>query len=175
MSPLSLALNVAAVAVAYLIGSIPFGFLTARWVRGIDIRTVGSGNIGATNVGRVLGFHFFLLVFGLDLLKGLLPTLWFPDAVRALGGRGLPELRVLVALATILGHNFPAYLETSRGQRGRDQPGGAAGARPVRERGHGRGVRDLPDRHPLCLAFLAPGRACLRGRPFRSNRPPLGS
>ena len=116
MSPLSLALNVAAVAVAYLIGSIPFGFLTARLARGIDIRTVGSGNIGATNVGRVLGFHFFLLVFGLDLLKGLLPTLWFPDAVRALGGRGLPELSVLVALATILGHNFPAYLKLRGGK-----------------------------------------------------------
>ena len=57
MSLYSLALNVAAVAVAYLIGSIPFGFLTARWARGIDIRTVGSGNIGATNVGRDLGFH----------------------------------------------------------------------------------------------------------------------
>ncbi len=116
MSPLSLALNVAAVAVAYLIGSIPFGFLTARLARGIDIRTVGSGNIGATNVGRVLGFRFFLLVFGLDLLKGLLPTLGFPDAVRALGGRGLPELRVLVALATILGHNFPAYLKLRGGK-----------------------------------------------------------
>ena len=91
VSPLSLTLNVAAVAVAYLIGSIPFGYLTARWVRGIDIRTVGSGNIGATNVGRVLGFRFFLLVFALDLLKGLLPTLCFPDAVRALGGRDSPS------------------------------------------------------------------------------------
>lgn len=117
MSPLSLALNLAAVAVAYLIGSIPFGYLTARWVRGIDIRTVGSGNIGATNVGRVLGFHFFVLVFLLDLLKGLLPTFWFPDVVRSLGGSGLPELRVLVALATILGHNFPAYLKL-RGRPG---------------------------------------------------------
>ena len=111
-----MALNVAAVAVAYLIGSIPFGFLTARLVRGIDIRTVGSGNIGATNVGRVLGFHFFVFVFLLDLIKGLLPTLWFPEVVRSLGGSGLPELRVLVALATILGHNFPAYLKLRGGK-----------------------------------------------------------
>ena len=73
------------------------------------------------------------------------------------------------------GAQLPRLSEASRGQRGRDQPGGAPGARPVRERGHGRGVRDLPDRHPLCLALLAPGRARLRGRPFRPDRPPLGS
>jgi glycerol-3-phosphate acyltransferase PlsY len=62
------------VILAYLIGALPFGYLIALWARGIDIRTVGSGNIGATNVGRVLGFRFFLVVFPLDLLKGFLPT-----------------------------------------------------------------------------------------------------
>lgn len=95
---------------AYLIGAIPFGYLTARWLRGIDIRTVGSGNIGATNVGRVMGFRFFLLVFTFDLCKGLLPTLFLPRLIERLGGTPPPDTAVLVALATILGHNFPVYL-----------------------------------------------------------------
>jgi acyl-phosphate glycerol 3-phosphate acyltransferase len=103
---------------AYLIGAIPFGYLIARWARGIDIRTVGSGNIGATNVGRVLGFRFFAVVFTLDLLKGLLPTLGLPRAVRAATGQGQGgvALAVLVALAAILGHNFPVYLRFRGGK-----------------------------------------------------------
>ena len=106
-----------AVIAAYLIGSIPFGYLAARWFRGIDIRTVGSGNIGATNVGRVLGFRFFLLVFALDMAKGLLPTLGFPAVFAMITGQSPPpELRVLVALATILGHNFPVYLNFKGGK-----------------------------------------------------------
>jgi glycerol-3-phosphate acyltransferase PlsY len=105
------------VTVAYLVGAIPFGYLTAKWLKGIDIRTVGSGNIGATNVGRVLGFRYFLLVFALDMAKGLLPTWGFPRLVPALTGRAAPpELAVLVGLATILGHNFPVYLKFKGGK-----------------------------------------------------------
>ena len=55
--------SLAAISAAYLLGSIPFGLLIARWFGKVDIRTVGSGNIGATNVGRVLGFKFFVVVF----------------------------------------------------------------------------------------------------------------
>jgi glycerol-3-phosphate acyltransferase PlsY len=94
---------------AYLIGAIPFGYLIAR-ARGVDIRKVGSGNIGATNVGRVLGFRFFVLVFVLDLLKGFLPTFGFPRGFASLTGQKAPALGVFVALASILGHNFPVYL-----------------------------------------------------------------
>jgi glycerol-3-phosphate acyltransferase PlsY len=96
------------VVAAYLTGAIPFGYLIAKAAKGIDIRTVGSGNIGATNVGRTLGFRFFILVFLLDVAKGLLPTLFFPRF--GSDPAGLPERSVLVALATILGHNFPIYL-----------------------------------------------------------------
>jgi glycerol-3-phosphate acyltransferase PlsY len=98
------------VLLGYLIGSIPFGYLIFYAARGIDIRTVGSGNIGATNVGRNLGFRYFLLVFALDVLKGFLPTFGLPSAVRALGVEPPADLPVFVAIATILGHNFPVYL-----------------------------------------------------------------
>ncbi len=58
---------------AYLVGAVPFGFLVAR-ARGVDIFAAGSGNIGATNVGRVLGRRFGALVFALDCAKGALPV-----------------------------------------------------------------------------------------------------
>ncbi|WP_422926544.1 glycerol-3-phosphate 1-O-acyltransferase PlsY [Singulisphaera sp. PoT] len=107
---------VGSVILAYLIGALPFGYLIARWLRGIDIRTVGSGNIGATNVGRVLGFRFFVLVFTLDLLKGFLPTYLFPKGVAAYTEGTFPDLGVAVALATIMGHNFPVYLKFKGGK-----------------------------------------------------------
>ena len=62
------------IAIAYVVGSIPVGLLVGL-SRGVDPRKAGSGNIGATNVGRLLGGKFFAIVFVLDLLKGMLPTL----------------------------------------------------------------------------------------------------
>src|SRR3954465_6277702 len=100
-----------ALVAAYLIGSIPFGWLIAR-ARGVNIFQVGSGNIGATNVGRVLGRKFALLVFALDFAKGAIPVaavaLVPTEAQEALGR---PDtLRVGVALCTFVGHLFPLYL-----------------------------------------------------------------
>lgn len=90
---------------AYLIGAIPFGWLIGR-ARGVDLFQAGSGNIGATNAGRVLGRKFGLLVFVLDLLKGALPVaavgffeVEHPNAVRA-----------GVAAFAFIGHLFPVYL-----------------------------------------------------------------
>src|SRR3954470_5509724 len=60
--------------VAYLLGSIPFGLLVGL-SKGVDPRKAGSGNIGATNVGRLLGGEYFAMVFTLDLLKGMLPMI----------------------------------------------------------------------------------------------------
>ena len=97
---------------AYLIGAIPFAYLIVLARQGIDIRTVGSGNVGATNAARVLGFRYFLVIFTLDFLKGFLPTWGLPQLVGQTGG----TLTVLVALATILGHNFPIYLRFRGGK-----------------------------------------------------------
>ena len=105
MQPLAYALPL----VGYLYGSVPFGFLAAKWLRGVDIRKTGSGNIGATNAARVLGFRFFPVIFLLDLSKGLLPAL----GEVALAGQGRYEphpLVVATGLAAVLGHAFPLYL-----------------------------------------------------------------
>jgi len=56
--------------IAYLLGSIPFGYLIVRWMKGLDIRTTGSGSIGATNVSRNLGVAGFVVTFVLDVAKG---------------------------------------------------------------------------------------------------------
>ena len=100
----------------YLVGSIPFGYLVYYWVRGVDIRTVGSGNIGATNVGRNLGFRYFLLVFALDVFKGFVPTLGVPLGLKSMGILPPADLPVFIALASILGHNFPVYLRFKGGK-----------------------------------------------------------
>lgn len=95
---------------AYFVGSIPFGYLCGRIVRGIDIRQHGSGNIGATNVGRLLGSKWGILVLGLDALKGLLPV---GGLAPLFIDRGRPEFvhwQVAAGVATILGHMFPCWL-----------------------------------------------------------------
>ncbi len=94
---------------AYLLGSISFGMLIAA-AHGIDLRKVGSGNIGATNLSRALGRRWAYVCFILDLAKGLLPTLaaglWLGDN-RTTGGL---IAQLAVGCAAILGHVFPIYL-----------------------------------------------------------------
>src|SRR5262245_33037826 len=94
---------------AYLIGSIPFGYLVAR-AKGVDIFKAGSGNIGATNVGRVIGPKWGLLVFVLDVLKGAIPT----AAMKLLVDE--PIWSVAAGLAAIVGHLFPLYLRMHGGK-----------------------------------------------------------
>jgi glycerol-3-phosphate acyltransferase PlsY len=113
---LSYLLAILFVALAYLIGAIPVAYLVVYAVKRVDIRTVGSGNVGATNAGRYLGFRYFLLVFLLDLAKGLIPTLSFPVLLAEATGQHLHGLDVFVALATILGHNYPVYLKFRGGK-----------------------------------------------------------
>src|SRR5438309_5760327 len=89
---------------SYLLGSIPFGLWICLWLKGVDVRTMGSGNIGATNVTRVCGPAVGRFVFVLDLLKGLIP----PLVGRFLLHLDRPDARwiVLAALLAIVGHNF---------------------------------------------------------------------
>jgi acyl phosphate:glycerol-3-phosphate acyltransferase len=93
---------------AYLAGAVPFGYLVGR-ARGVDVMKAGSGNIGATNVGRLLGFRWGALVFLLDFAKGAVP-------VFLAGLLPPPEdlyphtLPVVAGVAAFLGHLFPVYL-----------------------------------------------------------------
>lgn len=110
---------------AYLVGSIPFGLMIAR-ARGVDIRLHGSGNIGATNVGRVLGRKWGALCFAFDLLKGLAPTLgagWWLGLVpfegaapTASGATGALMAWLGVMAATVVGHMFPVWLRFKGGK-----------------------------------------------------------
>jgi len=103
------------IAIAYLCGSIPFGVLISR-SKGIDIRSQGSGNIGATNVGRVLGRRFGIACFVLDGIKGAAPVLAVGIAQGILGetpaniGVFESSMWLLTAIATILGHCFSPWL-----------------------------------------------------------------
>ena len=108
-------------AASYLVGAVPFGYLIGR-VKGVDLFKAGSGNIGATNVGRVLGKKWGVLAFALDFLKGAVPVAFVvplaerldPSAPDALGH---PDaLRVLAGLFAFLGHLFPVYLRFRGGK-----------------------------------------------------------
>ena len=99
------------VAGGYLSGSIPFGVLITRRAMGVDVRTQGSGNIGATNVARVAGKKLGVLVLLLDALKGVAPVL----AAR-LSLPGFLWLHAAVALAAFLGHVFPVWLAFKGGK-----------------------------------------------------------
>ncbi|MDQ8162842.1 MAG: glycerol-3-phosphate 1-O-acyltransferase PlsY [Gemmatimonadota bacterium] len=104
----------AALVAAYVIGSFPTAHLVGR-ANGIDLRTMGSGNLGATNVFRTLGWRWGLLVYVVDGLKGALPVLWLPGMVGM--GTGWPW-GVLCGLAAILGHVRPVFLLGKGGGKG---------------------------------------------------------
>jgi len=104
--------------VSYLLGAIPFGLVLGFLVGGLDIRSQGSGNIGATNVGRALGRPWAIAAFLLDAAKGWAPAFYLPHVVLALGSSEESEwgLRVLYGFAAVCGHVWPLYLRFKGGK-----------------------------------------------------------
>ena len=96
---------------AYLLGSIPFGLIVGLVWRRVDIRKYGSGNIGASNVLRILGWPAAALVSVLDVSKGFVPV-WVAQAYTDVN----PTVVVLAALAAILGHNYSVFLKFRGGK-----------------------------------------------------------
>jgi glycerol-3-phosphate acyltransferase PlsY len=104
------------VALAYLLGSIPTGFLVGR-AKGVDVRKVGSGNIGATNVFRTLGKRAGVFVLLADALKGWLAASLVPDLVQRFLAPSAGQdpatreyLQILAGVVAILGHNYTCWL-----------------------------------------------------------------
>lgn len=96
---------------AYLVGAIPTSYLTVKLVKGQDLRTMGSGNLGATNLFRVLGWKYAVPVGLFDVLKGAVPVLLF--APRAGGGE---VTALLLGVAAVVGHVFPVFLKFKGGK-----------------------------------------------------------
>jgi hypothetical protein len=176
MSQSSVWLGAGLVIGAYLLGSICFGVVLASR-RGIDLRSVGSGNVGATNAGRALGRSAGRLVMLLDALKGLLPAV----AARALL-RSDDPWTAATGLAAAIG-DLARLPRWQRGRDGRRRPArrragrrgrrgghvcGAEGVDPARERRLGRGRARRRRRHRGALARHAGN----IGRLFRGEEPP---
>lgn len=92
---------------AYLIGSIPTGYLAGKLIKGIDIRQYGSQNVGATNVFRIVGKTAGVVVLIIDMLKGMVPLLL---ASYILPSTNIEVVKIMTGLATICGHNWTLFL-----------------------------------------------------------------
>lgn len=105
-----------ALVLSYVSGSIPAAFLAGKW-SGVDLRAHGSGNLGATNVLRILGPRIGMLVFGVDIAKGALPV-WFLPPLTGTTGDRQTWIAVACGLAAIVGHIRPVFLGFGKGGKG---------------------------------------------------------
>lgn len=112
----------------YFVGGIPWALLVGRWVKGVDLRTVGSGNLGATNVARYLGGGWAVLVFFLDFAKGALPV----GVAVALAPTSDADLYMMAgAVGAVLGHVYSPYIKFRGGKGIAVTAGAAAVANPL--------------------------------------------
>jgi glycerol-3-phosphate acyltransferase PlsY len=110
-----------ALVIAYVSGSVPAAYMAGRLAKGIDLRTVGSGNLGATNVYRALGAKVALVVFLVDVLKGALPAAFLPAAVLPASELGTDRAlwwALAFGTAAIVGHAKPVFLLWKGGGKG---------------------------------------------------------
>jgi acyl phosphate:glycerol-3-phosphate acyltransferase len=114
-------ISVALILLAYLVGSLSPSVFLGKWLKGVDVRKVGSGNAGTTNAFRALGTKLGIAVLLLDLLKGVVPVV----IARVVLHDSEPIVLVLVAFATIIGHNYSVFL---RGKGGKGVATGAGAA-----------------------------------------------
>ena len=98
---------------SYIIGSFPTSFIFVKLIKGIDIRKVGSGNVGATNASRILGIKLALLVLVIDILKGFLPILISENIFNF----DVNKI-ILIGLFSIFGHIFPVFLKFNKSGKG---------------------------------------------------------
>jgi glycerol-3-phosphate acyltransferase PlsY len=117
---------------SYLLGSVPFGYLAGR-LKGIDIRQAGSGNVGATNVVRVLGKEYGYPVFALDFLKGFVAvTISMLIAPGSPPEWHSPEIfGILSAMSSVLGHSYPVWLKFKGGKGVATSAGALLGLAPL--------------------------------------------
>ena len=110
---------IVAMVASYLLGSIPAAYIAGK-SKGIDLRKHGSGNLGATNVIRVLGSKIGLAVFAFDMAKGAFPVYFFPRWAESLGAPfSSPVIgAILCGIAAIIGHVRPIYLRFGKGGKG---------------------------------------------------------
>lgn len=106
-------IKIALLVIAYLLGSIPFGYLIGK-SKGVDIREHGSKNIGATNTGRVLGFRYAVLTYFLDLFKGFIIVGLF--TLNIISDEYCLISPMLYGIAAVLGHTFPIFLKFKGGK-----------------------------------------------------------
>lgn len=103
--------------VSYLFGSIPTAYIFGRLLKGIDIRKHGSGNVGATNALRVLGKGPGILVLALDILKGIIPVIFFGNIlINNSTAIGSEAVRIILGISCICGHNWTIFLNFKGGK-----------------------------------------------------------
>lgn len=102
--------------IAYLAGSIPSAVWVGKLGRGVDVREHGSGNMGAANVARVLGFQWAIVVGLMDILKGFAPVFWLGPMASGDIGLPLAATRLILGATAIIGHLFPVFARFKGGK-----------------------------------------------------------
>lgn len=113
--------------ISYLLGSIPTAYLMCKLLRGIDIRTVGSGNVGATNVARAVGKGAGIATLVLDILKGSIAVVCIPLIV----GSRSDLVKIVCAIGVVCGHNWTIFLKFKGGKGVASTAGALIGLMPV--------------------------------------------